>query len=224
MIDLLSSRAVVYRLLRDAFTYPVTAETLEALQGLQVDAETSPSLGDAIGLLKGGLAASPPEERVERVNREHSRLLAGPGLAPAPPFGSYYLDPEPTLFGRETARVGLVFRSAGFAPADPGTPADHITLELELMALQAGLALEAAQAGRDDEITGALWSQRAFLRAHLLPLSKGLAESVLRAQPDQTFEGLARLLAEYLLLDSELLDDLIETSPLPGNAGTLGKS
>ncbi|MCC6175764.1 MAG: molecular chaperone TorD family protein [Chloroflexi bacterium] len=224
MIDLLASRVAIYHLLRDAFVYPVSLETLEALQGLQVDAETSSSLGDAIGLLKGGLAASPPEERVERVNREHSRLLAGPGLAPAPPYGSYYLDPEPTLFGRETARVGLAFRAAGFAPADPGTPADHITFELEFMAIQAGLALEAAQAGHDDKVSGALRSQRAFLRAHLLPLAKGLAESILRAEPDQTFQGLARLLEEYLFLDYELLDEMVETPPISRSASTLDVS
>lgn len=209
MLDLLTSRVEMYRLLRDAFSYPATEGLIRRLSSLEPDVEAAPELQAVARSLHGILGqVRQGEELLEDLNREHSRLMAGPGLPPAPPYGSYYRDPEGTLFGSENQSVAEVYRRHGFAPASPGVPADHLALELEFMAALAGAATVTAAQKRGVDLRDSLKAQRAFLREHLIPLSRAFTNRLLEAKPSDFFAGLAQLLYQYLTSDLAFLEEV----------------
>lgn len=209
MLELLASRVEMYRLLRDAFSYPLGEELLERLAALRPDPDTAPTLQAALRTLQAGIRGPlSGADLVELLNREHSRLMAGPGLPPAPPCGSYYRDQGHTLFGPETQAVAEMYRSVGLAPAHSGMPADHIALELEFMAVEASRACDALSRRQESEMEESLSIQRRFVRDHLLPLGRALSRSLLDAAPGEFFAGLAELLDEYLMLDAAFLEEV----------------
>lgn len=209
MMELLASRVEMYRLLRDAFSYPVTEGVIRRLSSLEPDGEAAPALQAVARSLHGILAqARQGEELLEELNREHSRLMAGPGLPAAPPYGSFYRDPEGTLFGSENQSVAEAYRSHGFVPASPGAPADHLALELEFMAALAETATAAAAEKRGVDLNDSLSAQRSFLREHLIPFSRAFTNRLLEAEPSDFFAGLAQLLYQYLTADRAFLEEV----------------
>ncbi|HEY3367146.1 MAG TPA: molecular chaperone TorD family protein [Symbiobacteriaceae bacterium] len=211
MLELLGSRAQVHRLLRDAFSYPLSQAALTQLDALQPDSDAALPLQDALKSLQGALHGPlQGAELVEHLNREHTRLIAGPGLPAAPPYGGYYRDAGQTLFGPETQAVARAYREAGYEPADAGMPADHIVLELEFMAVRSDGLVEALSGERKAEALEALETQRGFLRNHLLPFGERFSESLAQATSDPLFTGLSAVLYNYLELDQLLLADVDE--------------
>ncbi|HEY3367045.1 MAG TPA: molecular chaperone TorD family protein [Symbiobacteriaceae bacterium] len=209
MLELLGSRAQVYRLLRDAFSYPLSQAVLTQLDALQPDDGVAPELREPLLVLQGVLHGPlQGPELVEHLNLEYSRLIVGPGLPPAPPFGSYYRDAGHTLFGPETQAVARAYRQAGFEPGDPGTPADHIVLELDFMAALADSFLVTVTDHREAEAVAVLDTQRGFLQNHLLPLGERFSESLAHATSQPFFTGVASLLYNYLTLDLALLGEI----------------
>ncbi|MCL4369770.1 MAG: molecular chaperone TorD family protein [Chloroflexi bacterium] len=209
MLDLLTSRVEMYGLLRDAFSYPVTEGVIRRLSSLEPDGEAAPTLQAVARSLHGILGqARQGEELLEDLNREHSRLMAGPGLPPAPPYGSYYRDAQGALFGQETQTVADVYRRHGFVPASPGVPADHLALELEFMAALAETATVAAAERRGIDLRDSLGVQRSFLREHLIPLSRAFTNCLLEAEPSDFFAGLTQLLHQYLSADLAFLQEV----------------
>lgn len=206
MLELYAARAHVYRVLRDAFSYPLTEGVLDRLLSLEPGPDTTPALRSAIAALHAALEGRRrTPDLVERLNQEHSRLIMGPGLPPAPPWGSYYRSPDGSLFGAEHQAVARVYAEHGLAAAAPGTAADHIALELEFMFEMADRTWLAVAASRQDEADQLLSVQRDFLHDHLVPLAAALADRTLAAQPEPFFAGLVPLLTAYLSLDAALI-------------------
>ena len=89
MNSFLDTRLGLYRLLTALYRYPVRLETLMALASL--DAEKADPLARSLRDLQQTL---PPLDAsvLEHLNIEMTRLLEGPGLTPAPPYASYYLN------------------------------------------------------------------------------------------------------------------------------------
>lgn len=208
MVELLSSRVQMYRLLRDLFTYPVTEGLLNQVLTLQLDPEASSALQASLALLQKVAGAQGRPHLVEVLNKECSRLMSGPGLPPAPPFASYYRDQSHSLFTAETQAVARVYQEAGLVVADQGTPSDHITFELEFMMAEALQLQTAANEGEEARFHDHLNRQQRFLCEHLLPFASEFAARLRQSEPHEFCDGAADLLAEYLTLDSELLHEL----------------
>jgi len=207
MLVLLASRVDVYRLLRDAFTYPLTEDVITRLGSLKPDPDAAPALQHAIRTLQGLLSGSlQGADLVEHLNQEHSRLMSGPGMPPAPPYGSYYRSRDQRLFGVETAAVRQAYRQSGLVPANEGMPADHIALELEFMAALADLTLKAAAQGFVGDAARLLTNQHRFLRDRLRPFGRDLADRLSESTTDPFFCGLAAVLDQYLVLDLDLME------------------
>jgi TorA maturation chaperone TorD len=90
-----------------------------------------------------------------------NKLFVGPQGLQAPPYASYYLEPEPQLMGNSTLRVRRLYEMAGLiSPLQGHLPCDHLGVELD-----AALGmLTMAQRSKADE-PRALW--RYFLNDHL---------------------------------------------------------
>ena len=90
-----------------------------------------------------------------------NKLFVGPKGLQAPPYASYYLEPEPQLMGNSTLRVRRLYEMAGLiSPLQGHLPCDHLGVELD-----AALGmLTMAEHSKADE-PRALW--RYFLNDHL---------------------------------------------------------
>ena len=90
-----------------------------------------------------------------------NRLFVGPMALQAPPYASYYLEPEPQLMGQSTLKVRRLYEMAGLVSSLQGfLPDDHLGVELD-----AALGLLALAERFDVEEPSALW--RYFLHEHL---------------------------------------------------------
>lgn len=205
MTEWLAARAAMYQVLGKIFTFPLTANTVLELAGMEAGPDAPPALREALANIQARLDES-PGPLLEELNEELSRLICGPGLPPAVPYASYYLDQSHTLFGPETQAVAKFYREAGFAPANPGIPADHITLELEFMAAMVGLSIEAAERQDEAALEAGCKTQVRFLHQHLGPFLSRFCLDLKVSASEPFFENAAALLAEYARLDVALLE------------------
>lgn len=94
-----------------------------------------------IALLDKGLGF----QDLEEYKNEFHRLFVGPDRLMAPPYESYYRNPQKLLMQKETLMVRKFYQRAGVEVSRQGSmPDDHLGLELELICflLSQGLANE----------------------------------------------------------------------------------
>jgi TorA maturation chaperone TorD len=183
----LKDRAGLYSLLRALYTYPLTVALLEGVASLSVvpDSPLAPGLRPMQDRLQtnGSITVT-----VEDLNTEMTRLLEGPGLTPAPPFGSYYLD-EGRLMGPSTVAVRRFYLAWNALPdGEVNLPGDHIALEFGFLA---HLAQRSAEVESSDEIVAILTASHDFIRQHLQPWLPLFCNALAEASSDPFFVGLA---------------------------------
>ena len=211
LLEDLHVQAQLYDLLRRAFAYPLTAETVAAFANLELSDEDDASpLAQGISLLRRRLcphsAAAPtglpsPAALLEALNQEHSRLFVGPGPVVVSPYASVYLSAEGRLFGEETLRVRQAYLAAGVAPTRVGSiPDDHIALELEFLYFLTHQALLSLQGSDEAACDRYLSLRHAFLKQHLQPWTSAFCADILQGTREPFFQGLA-LIANGVLAE-----------------------
>lgn len=75
-------------------------------------------------------------DRLEELQVEYTRLFinSGQGPTPAPPYASVYLDGG-MLQGGSTEQLAALYRQQGFEPDGNGEPVDHLSFQLQFLAL-----------------------------------------------------------------------------------------
>lgn len=131
-----SSLAEIYRFLAQSMRYPnpawMQADYFFALEdllaGLGWDAEAES--------LRRSISAG--ADWLEPLQVEHTRLFvnAVPAVL-APPYGSVYLSSDGMLYGPSAEKVKLFYHQQGFDLAGEADIPDHLTFELEFLALLA---------------------------------------------------------------------------------------
>lgn len=195
---------IAYRLL-SACLYPPSAEWGEA---------------NLFGHLKGALQALAPsvaaradamEESLATLGETelavaHARLFVGPFSLEAPPYGSFYLEPEKKVMGETTVAVRQYYREAGLVLDEEFTELpDHMAVELEFLSYLLQRAIEAAMQGDDKSV--ATWTERraGFLRCFLLGWHGAFCAAI-RGQTDTPFyPAWADCLEAVIARDRELL-------------------
>lgn len=199
LIEALRNQAQLYDLLRRAFIYPLTVETLIGLSSLEVaDADNISPLAEGVYLLHQRLKGKDLNTLIEELNQEYTRLFIGPGPTIVPPYASCFLASETRLFGEETLRVRKAYLAAGLAPAQAGMPDDHIALELEFMYFLAQHALQSLEGGDKESCQRYLTLQESFLQQHLRPWIPAFCADILEATEEPFFRGLALITNDLL--------------------------
>ena len=104
-----------------------------------------------------------------------NKLFVGPKALQAPPYASYYLEPEPQLMGQSTLRVRRLYEMAGLvSPLEGHLPCDHLGVELD-----AALGMLAMADRSEAEEPRALW--RYFRDEHLKAWIPSFLERARRA-------------------------------------------
>ena len=122
--------------LSQAFTYPVNglAETTAALEALDLDAFPAYA-----GLISEALEAGKQFESQTQEQLAYTRLFIGSMRMEAPPYPSYYLEEEHTIYGQAAVEVKEIYAEFGLE-LDPKeiAPPDHLRYLLAFLALLAG--------------------------------------------------------------------------------------
>jgi len=131
------------------------------------------------------------------------------GGAPAPPYGSVYLERDERLMGQTTLHVAEAYRSEGLSLEGSGEPPDFLATELEFLYYL--VTKEEDALGRKDIAAAreALRRQADFCRALLHPwiplFSRKLAEDE-EGHPCYRWGG--RLLEEFCRMENDWLERL----------------
>lgn len=201
-----TARAVVYQKLADAFRPPSPAlsENMAAL------ADALASLASEAGPEAARLAAGRYAETDRQgIAIDHAALFIGPFLAPAPPYGSVYLEDQRKLMGDSTIEVRQHYLQIGMdLSSDFKEAPDHICAELEFMHILVHQAIVAVDAGDGDLLAATIGRQRTFLERHLGAWVPAFADKVAEHARTDYYRRLASVVRIFVAEDMEALPDL----------------
>jgi TorA maturation chaperone TorD len=149
-------------------------------------------------------------ETTRMLKGEYTRLFMGPENMEAPPWESIYTANHRSLFQENTLAVRNTYRAQGFLPAEyPRVADDHIALEFAFMAQLAERAKAAYGDGAAAEAIEALSASQQFLKNHLLLWISEYATRLSADKGSDFYPIMARMAAEFLLIDSTVLEELL---------------
>lgn len=199
------ARSVVYRRLADAFRLPGTGhsrelkELIKAFENLGSDARA-----DAQGLG----ADYEAEKHTQSLVVEYTRLFMGPFLAPAPPYGSVYLEQDRRLMGDSTMDARQHYLSLGLDLAsDLKEAPDHVATELEFMYVLVRRGIECIETADYDTLSQIVDLQRHFLKKHLGAWIPAFTDKIAEHTHMNYFRRLASATRIFIAEDLDLLPD-----------------
>ncbi len=193
---MLETRLILYRLLAALYRYPLQKEMLEALCSLSW--EQDDAVAEALRQVQSALDMSLSEATLERLNVEMTRLMEGPGLTPAVPYASYYLNRQ-QLMGPAAQATRRFYLSWGVVPEQGTIPPDHIALQLGF------LSFLAEQTLKEEKREDALRASFIFLRDHLLPWLPQFCAALESNAREPFFGALSRFTRQVVMIDEEWL-------------------
>ncbi|WP_373499904.1 molecular chaperone [Desulfococcus sp.] len=210
-----TARSLAYRMFADAFRLPapglpeVLRQLASALASLGSDARE-----DAFRMVDSG-AAEPPFSELQV---EYTRLFLGPFLAPAPPFGSVYLEKARILMGYSTQDALDHYRSMGMdlSPDFREAP-DHVCAELEFMQVLIRQGLGAIEAADEAMLLDSIRRQRGFLTAHIGAWLPAFADKVIEFTHANYYRRLASAARTFITEEIALLPDPAELEAACGS-------
>lgn len=197
-----SQRGFAYRFLATLYLNPPSDGWLSELfrDGLLQEFPVpsgNKKIVDGLALLSGAARSLAEDGTLAAYREDYDRLFVGPEHLPAPPWESVYRSEERLVFNRPTLQVRARYRKEGLAVEHPGTPDDHIGLELLFMALLAERRAEGD--------IGAGLAQREFLECHLLKWAQSFCSDLFVVAATDLYRGLALLTDGVLVQDREYL-------------------
>lgn len=142
-----------------------------------------------------------PERLRQELMAEYCRLFVGPGKLRCPPFESVYRDGG-TVMGPSTHAVLQCYQEAGFQPAGPREPPDHMASELQFMShlcRQEGDWWRTANMGG---VTSVLSREDRFHQEHLSRWAEAFCSLLSRSTRSAFYQAVAALLSSWLAADA----------------------
>lgn len=202
------ARSIIYRRLADAYLIPginffrEMTELKRALGHLGSDA-----LADAHCLV----AALGQMENKQQLEVEYTRLFIGPFLAPAPPYGSVYLEQGRRLMGNSTINAQQYYLRRGFDVASniKESP-DHISIELEFMYALVRQGVGEIEAADCEELSQTVRLQMEFLQNHLGAWMPAFADRIIEHTRNLFYKHLAEVTKTFIAEELNLLASLLD--------------
>jgi len=194
---------ISYRLL-SASLYQPSSEWGEAdlfghlRQALQT---VAPSVAERVDDMEGSLKELGETELAV----VYSRLFVGPFSLEAPPYGSFYLEPEKKVMGETTVAVRNFYLQAGLVLDENFEELpDHMAVELEFLSY---LLQRAAAAAGDAPESAAYWInlRRDFIRMYLGGWYAAFCAAIRTATDNPFYRAHADCLEAVIGRDTELL-------------------
>ncbi len=178
--------------------------------------EDSPEIQEGINDMKAYLSSHDViniERHFDELHWDYTRMFIGPFTLPAPPWESSYVRKDKLLFQGTTMNVRKYYEKYGMIVTDFNIEADdHIGLELDFIFNLNELCIQVIEANNHENVNRLMHlikEQQTFLEEHLLKFSQEFSQTVVREANTQFYQGLAKVLHHYLLMDSIVLKELM---------------
>jgi TorA maturation chaperone TorD len=185
------ARATVYRLLSKAFTYPLDQDwRLISQSFIPLMREAAAELGLEVASILDDLHRGWPQEPDARFLHEHTALfINAPGGILVPLNESVYFGPDRLVNTERTLAVKEAYLRVGFNLADGQVHLlpDHLTLELEFMAL---CLLGGIDCGE-------------FFSVHVYSWQPQVAQKIIDRSDNTFYVSMARILAAFLISERQ---------------------
>lgn len=161
----------------------------------------APSVTDRVGVMEAELEKVGETE----LSAVYSRLFVGPFSLEAPPYGSYYLEPDRKVMGETTVAVRNFYLQAGLDLDQEFTELpDHMAVELEFLSYLLQRTLEVAEEGAEE---AARWidRRRDFIRAYLAGWYTEFCAAIRTATDNPFYRAYADCLEAVISRDRQLL-------------------
>lgn len=153
------------------------------------------------------------ERHFEELHWDYTRMFVGPFELPTPPWESTYVRKDRLIFQGTTMNVRKYYDKYGIIVSDYNIEADdHIGLELDFIYHLNELCVKIAESAEHQEISSLeqlLQDQQKFINDHLLKFVPEFSQLVETNANTLFFVGLAKILHHYLLIDSKVLQELM---------------
>ena len=208
--DFARLRQAIYKLLGGLFLYPNEDRLARLLAG-------AAELQEVAELWRGAAFAAPLERMLaalvpdgtgrtplQQLEEEYMRLFQ---LKPAaPPYESFYLDPEGQARAWIASGLEGAYSEAGLAPSeDLNDMPDHVAVEFEFMSYLCGVEAAGREGGSDEDADQAHGRQRAFLGAHLGRWFPRFAQLTAKAKPKDPYGVVCQTAYGFLFHDLDFL-------------------
>jgi TorA maturation chaperone TorD len=129
----------------------------------------------------------------------------------AVPYASVFLGTEALLYQEPRHEVYQLFRAEGVGiKSGVDLPEDHLSFELEFLALLSDRAVDALKKDNHSEALRNLRLSREFIEGSILTWISLLAERAAHILKTRFYRGALKATEGYLSLDLETLTDLVE--------------
>jgi TorA maturation chaperone TorD len=222
VVNVFYARQYAYDILRRFFLEEPSREYLKQfVQKNMIDLfpfkEESAEVQEGVNEIKDFLANHDVvhiERHYQDLHWDYTRMFIGPYSLPTPPWESFYVRKDGLLFQDTTMEVRKIYGKYGIAVSDYNIEADdHFGLELDFIYHLNELCLMLCESNKDpndQEIKRLLREQQDFLIEHLLKFVPQLCEGIITEAKTSFFVGLAKILQHYLLIDSGVLQELLD--------------
>jgi TorA maturation chaperone TorD len=217
-IEVLKGRSASYRMLARLFFKPLKEEDIDDLASLDLCARAR-DLEDT-GLLGEGF-----NDMGRVLNKRHtgtrSQLatdftmcfdgMEAVGDQVAAPYASVFLGTEALLYQEPRHEVYKLFQAEGVGVrSGVDVPEDHLSFELEFLALLSDRAVAALEKDERDEALRNLRLSREFIEGSILTWLGLLAARAEKILKTRFYRGALKATQGYLALDIQVITDLME--------------
>ncbi|MEH7013738.1 molecular chaperone TorD family protein [Neobacillus niacini] len=220
-IEIFNAREFAYDILRRFFIEEPSREYIKLfIQKNMIDLfpfkEESEGIGAGVKKIKDYLASYNPgmiDQHFEDLHWDYTKMFIGPFDILASPWESVYVRKDKLLFQQTTMNVRKLYKKYGFQAGDFNIEADdHIGLQIDFLYQLNQLAIESAvsvSATALQEIQYLLREQKQFMEDHLAEFVPALSRKIQEHADTDFFRGMALLLQHFLVMDSNVLNELL---------------
>jgi TorA maturation chaperone TorD len=217
-VDLLTGRANSYRMLSRLFLKPLGVSEIETLAATDY-VSVAASLGGE-GLLAEGFndmgRALKKRHTGTRQQLATDYTMCFDGVEAingqvAVPYASVFLSEKELLNQEPRHEVYRIYRSEAIQlKSGVDLPEDHLSFELEFLAILSERAVEALRQDNRDEAIRNLELSREFINGHILTWLGLLTERADKILTTRFYRGVLKATQGYLELDLKTIPDLLE--------------
>ena len=205
--ELNETRVVFYRWLSGLFAREISVEDIDSYRdgdgsAMLEDLSADPVMKDAVDQMRGvlGTEQSNVDLRIELAGRFAALFLGAGGRKTAPPYESHYTNEKGLLFQEATHKMDTYLeRYDVHVDESFKEPADHIAIQLELMAVLAGHA--AAGDPNSKDVRDLVEAQAEVLDSQLLNWVPQFAADCQSHDTSGFYAGIASVLNAFLSTD-----------------------
>jgi TorA maturation chaperone TorD len=216
--DVLAGRAGSYRMFSRMFLKPLSESDIETFAAINYRSLVE-ALDDTALLAEGFRDMNSVLKKRHSGTRQQLATdftMCFDGVATtdeqvAVPYASVFLGKEALLYQEPRHKVFKIFQAEDIRLAgDVKLPEDHLSFELEFLAILSDRVATALEQGDRDEALRNLRLSREFIDEHILSWLDLLRERADKILTTRFYRGVLKATRGYLDLDVKTIDDLIE--------------